>query len=37
MPPLETGNQTAVCPDKGGHCLREGALLPPQLSFPEIY
>lgn len=30
MPELETGNQTAVCPDKGDHCLKEVALpLPP--------
>lgn len=29
MPELETGNQTAVYPDKGEHCLKEVALLFP--------
>lgn len=28
MPEPDTGNQTAVCPDRGAHCPKEGALLP---------
>lgn len=34
-PEFETGNQTAVCPDKGEHCLKEAALFSP-LSSPSL-
>lgn len=36
MPELETGNQTAVCPDKGEHCLKEVALPPAPPNSPSL-
>lgn len=36
MPELETGSQTAVCPDKGEHCLKEVTLLFLPLNSPSL-